>query len=210
MQLFAVVFGLVLLLALLGLGAGLAERWAKQRGRAQAPWILATLGAGALGYGGCALLVWVVLELPTAGSHAMLAGVVGAPLLATLLEAAVLLVLRRLPQVVPRLRGNSWPVFCIERGRDGEEARLVLEGGSLRIEGPAPRVIPLVQIEALEPEGEGLRLRWSGSELVLLPEVGDQGYEAAQRMSRALQRRITSAAAGAGTDGLAGDHPYRK
>ena len=43
--------------------------------------------------------------------------------------------------------------------------------------------------------GVGVRVRWAGGELVLLPEVGDEGYEAAQRMSLGLRHRITGATA---------------
>jgi hypothetical protein len=210
MTLFPVVFGLALLLLLLGLGAGLAERWASERGRAQVPWILATLGAGALGYGLCVLFVLRVLELPSAGAGAVMAGVVVAPLSATLLQGLVLLALRRAPPAVPTLRGDSFAVSWMERGRDWEEARLKIASDRLRLEGHDVREIPLSQIEALEPEGESLRLRWAMGELVLLPEVAETGearYEAAARQSEALARRIARAREAAAPPGP--EHPYR-
>ncbi|HEY2746264.1 MAG TPA: hypothetical protein VGL86_16630 [Polyangia bacterium] len=174
---------LLAILATFGIGAFTA-RVAADRGRVAWPWVMLTIVAS--------VLVWaatIVIPVMWQGDERVIAVplvglLVGPPAAAAL----VLLLVWRLPETIPRMRGARWPMLRLSTRQEAAgECNVSVDGGVLCI---GELRIAAAALDELAVDGECLRIGGDGRTLTLMPTGKPRSAAENAKHCQALERRI--------------------
>jgi hypothetical protein len=179
---------IVLLLAAVGL-AGFTGRAALERGRGAVLWTAMSVVAGVSGWVVGALLLGWSIKSDSVSFAAIAFSALGmfvGPLAAMF---ALLLVLIRLPERVPTISGERWPVFrSSTKQAPGFDCDLWVADSQLHLGDRV--VIGAGEIQRIVADGEGIRISWAGESMLLLPRGKPRTPRERAKFSQGLERRL--------------------